>query len=171
MLEHSPLKGSGWQACTTTQASTVWLSDLDKSRECKRQSGLETRASCVSFCWCDRNSSGTQVTATNAKTAAWKSLCERVKNLIHLKTGEVLWNNTLDHLWLTCGGKATLYFMIGMWLPGCFVSFHHSVQGSQAAEIGSSLSDKTSLCLCCHPHSYSTVMIHCSCSSLRLSKS
>lgn len=35
------------------------------------------------------NSSGIHVMVTNAEKAGWKPLCERVKNLIHLKTGQV----------------------------------------------------------------------------------
>lgn len=66
------------------------------------------------LCLWERNSSGTQITATTAGTAGWKPLCERVKNLIHLKTWKMLWNNPQWHVWLTGREAGILYFILWM---------------------------------------------------------
>lgn len=93
--------------------ATAQTGDLGKSRKQKRQKvwrlelpvpSSPLRMSCYPFlCLCEGNSSGIQITATNAERAGWKPLCERVENLIHLKTWQVLWNNPLEHVWLTSG--------------------------------------------------------------------
>lgn len=88
-LEPPPQRGSGWwpqwKQVTWAKAESrngreVWRLD------CPVPSS-PLMMSCYTFLRpCEGKSSGLQITATNAERAGQKPLCERVKNLIHLKT-------------------------------------------------------------------------------------
>lgn len=142
-LQPPPQRGSGRQP----QCKQVTWAKAE-SRKCREVWRLELpvpsspwRMSCYPLpCLTEGNSSGIQITATNAESAGWKPLCERVKSLIHLKTWQVLWNNPLEHVWLTSREAGILHFLLWTSLVAVRFSIKLLCQDSLAAEAGSSLS-------------------------------
>lgn len=92
-LQPPPQRGSGrqpqckqvtWAKAESRKHREVWRLELPVPSS-------PLRMSCYPLpCLTEGNSSGIQITATNAESAGWKPLCERVKSLIHLKIWQVL---------------------------------------------------------------------------------